>query len=82
MAGKYKKPAKTAKRVVSEAKVAMTYRLSPKKIATAQKALGAPTATAAIEQALDMVIFRRELLDGTRALAGLEIDEAFPDAVS
>ena len=81
MAGKYKKPGKTAKRV-AETKVAMTYRLSPRKIATAQKALGAPTATATIEQALDMVIFRRELIDGTRAIAGLEIDEAFPDATT
>mgnify|MGYP003576445775 CR=1 FL=1 len=81
MAGKYKKPGKAVKRV-AETKVAMTYRLSPKKIATAQKALGAPTATATIEQALDMVIFRRELIDGTGAIAGLDIDEAFPDSTS
>lgn len=64
---------------VSEAKVAKTYRLSPRKIATAQAILGAPTATAAIEEALDLVVFRRELIDGTRAMSGLEIQDAFPD---
>lgn len=78
MAGKPKKePGKSAK--VSEAKVAKTYRLSPKRIATAQAILGAPTATAAIEEALDLVVFRRELIDGTRAMSGLEIENAFPD---
>lgn len=64
---------------VSEAKVAMSYRLSPGKIATAQKVLGAATATAAIEQALDMVVFRHELIEGTRSINGLDIGEAFPD---
>lgn len=72
--GKPKKPAQ-----VSESKVLKTYRLSPRKIAAAQKALGAQTATAAIEEALDMVVFRRELIDGTRGIAGLGIVEAFPD---
>ena len=74
MAARYKKPRTTRARV-SEAKVAKTYRLSPGKIARAQRILGAPTATAAIEQALDMVVFRRELIEGTRALAGLRIEE-------
>lgn len=64
---------------VSEAKVAKTYRLSPGKIAAARSILGAPTATATIEEALDLVVFRRELIDGTRAMSGLEIDDAFPD---
>lgn len=74
MAPKYRKP--IAKRShVSEAKVAKTYRLSPAKIARAQKILGAATATATIEQALDLVVFRRELVEGTLALAGLHIEE-------
>ena len=64
---------------VSEAKIAKTYRLSPRKIAAAREILGAPTATAAIEEALDLVVFRRELLDGTRAMRGLEIEQPFPD---
>jgi hypothetical protein len=79
MAGKFKKGKPKASKV-SEAKVAMTYRLSPKKIADAQKVLGAPTATAAIEQALDLVVFRKELIDGSRAMHGLEIIDAFPDS--
>ena len=74
MAAKYKKTAATRARV-SEAKVAKTYRLSPAMIARAQKILGAPTATATIEQALDMIVFRQELIEGTRALAGLRIEE-------
>lgn len=78
MAGKKKKFSKPA--VVREAKVAKTYRLSPRRISAAQAILGAPTATAAIEEALDLVVFRRELLDGTRAMRGLEIEDVFPDA--
>ena len=71
---KHKAPAR-----VSEIKVAKSYRLAPGKIARAQKILGVSTATAAIEEALDMVVFRHELIEGTRAIAGLEIEEAFPD---
>lgn len=65
---------------LSEAKVAMSYRLSPAKIARAQHILGTATATATIEEALDLVIFRRELMAGLEDVAGLEIVEAFPDA--
>jgi hypothetical protein len=74
MAAKYKKLGAKKTRV-SEAKIAKTYRLAPGKIAMAQRILGAPTATATIEQALDMVVFRRELIEGTRTLAGLRIEE-------
>jgi hypothetical protein len=77
MPRKPRKPAPPAR--VSETKVSKTYRLSPRKIVTAQELLGAPTATAAIEQALDMVVFRRELIDGARAIGGVQIEEAFPD---
>ena len=72
--GKPKPPSR-----VSEAKIARTYRLSPRKIAAAQAILGARTATATIEEALDLIVFRRELIDGTRAMSGLEIQDAFPD---
>ena len=71
-------PRKTASQV-SEPKVAMSYRLSPDRIARAQRILGTPTATATIEEALDMVVFRRELIDGVEAAFGTEIVEAFPD---
>jgi hypothetical protein len=65
---------------VGEAKVAMSYRLSPAKIARAQAILGTPTATATIEEALDMIIFRRELTDGLDRAFGIGIVEAFPDS--
>lgn len=69
-----KKPAR-----VSESKTPMSYRLSPAKIARAQAILGTPTATATIEEALDLVVFRHELIDGTNQAFGLGIREAFPD---
>ena len=78
MARKYstrsKKPAR-----VSEAKVAMSHRLSPAKIARAQSILGTPTATATIEEALDTIIFRRVLMEGLDRASGVPIANAFPD---
>ena len=64
---------KPARRRVASGKVSKTYRLSPGKLATAQRILGAATATEAIETALDMVVFRQELVDGTAAMAGTDI---------
>ena len=61
-----------------ESKVPKTYRLSPAKVAAAQRILGTDTATATIETALDMVVFRRELVEGTRAMLGVEL--ASPDS--
>lgn len=58
-------------------KVPKTYRLSPNKVAAAQRVLGTPTATETIEAALDMVVFREELIAGTRAMFGVEL--ADPD---
>jgi hypothetical protein len=52
-------------------KVPRTYRLAPEKVAAAQRALGSPTATEAIETALDLVLLRRELIAGTRAMLGV-----------
>lgn len=54
-------------------KVPKTYRLNEAKIEAARAILRAKTATEAIETALDMVVFRRELVEGTRALFGSEI---------
>jgi len=54
-------------------KVPRTYRLAPGKVAAAQRVLGAATATEAIETALDLVLFRRELVQGTRAMLGVRI---------
>ena len=57
----------------AERKVPKTYRLTPGKLAAAQRILGAATATETIETALDMVVFRQELLDGTRAMLGVHV---------
>ncbi len=60
--------------VVREAvKVPRTFRLRQGQIEAAQRALGAATATEAIETALDLVVFRQELIDGTRAMLGVNI---------
>ena len=64
--------------VVREARVSRTYRLPLSKLKAAQRALGAATATEAIEKALDLAVFQRELVDGTRAVLGVEITP--PDA--
>jgi hypothetical protein len=47
-------------------------------LSAAKRALGAATATETIERALDLVVFQRELIEGTRAMQGIEI--ASPDA--
>jgi len=54
-------------------KVPRTYRLAPGKVAAAQRVLRASTATEAIETALDLVLFRRELVSGTRTMLGVRI---------
>ena len=64
---------------VSETKVAMSYRLSPARIARAQEILGTKNATATIEAALDSVVFRQELISGLDKAFGLPIEEVFPD---
>ena len=56
-----------------EARVSRTYRLPLSKLRAAQRALGAATATEAIERALDLAVFQRELVDGTRAMSGIEL---------
>ena len=60
-----------------EKRVSRTYRLPLSKLRAAKRALGAATATEAIERALDLAVFQRELVDGTRAMLGVEI--ASPD---
>lgn len=72
-----KKPRVSRKGRVSE-KAPKTYRLSARKIAAARKVLGTPTDTATIEEALDMVLFRKELVDGAAAMFGVPI-ESFDD---
>ena len=63
--------------VVSE-KTPKSYRLSARKIAAARKVLGTSTDTATIEEALDLVLFRKELVEGTAKMFGVPI-ESFDD---
>ena len=58
---------------IREGRVSRTYRLPLSKLKAAQRGLGAATATEAIERALDLAVFQRELVDGTRAMLGVEI---------
>lgn len=68
-------PATTAPKRSSarEQRVSRTYRLPLSKLRAAKRALGAATATETIERALDLVVFQRELIDGTRKMLGIEI---------
>jgi hypothetical protein len=45
-------------------------------VEAAQQILGVPTATDAVETALDMVIFRDALIRGTKAAFGIKFGEA------
>jgi hypothetical protein len=62
-----------------EQRVSRTYRLPLSKLRAAKRALGAATATEAIERALDLAVFQRELVDGTRAMLGVEIASPDPE---
>lgn len=59
-------------------KVPRTYRLTPEKVVAAQRVLGTATATETIETALDLVLFRRELIAGTRAMLGVTLNPPAP----
>ena len=59
----------------SPRKIVRTFRLTSGKIEAAQKILGAPTATDTIETALDIVIFREELMRGAKNAFGIEFNE-------
>lgn len=54
-------------------KVPHTFRLTPDKVAAAQRILGTATATETIETALDMIVFRRRLVAGTAAMLGVKL---------
>jgi hypothetical protein len=62
-----------------EKRVPRTYRLPLAKLSVAKRALGAATATETIERALDLVVFQRELIDGTRGMHGIQITPPDPE---
>jgi hypothetical protein len=49
------------------------------KLSAAKRALGAATATETIERALDLVVFQRDLFDGTRSMQGIQITSPDPE---
>lgn len=67
------KPSVAEREPSTTAKKMKSYRLSPDKIQRARQLLGTPTETATIETALDLVIFRSELITGTAAMFGVEL---------
>ncbi len=62
-----------------EQRVSRTYRLRLSKLEAAKRALGAATATEAIEMALDLAVFQRELVAGNRAMFGIRITSPDPE---
>ena len=52
--------------------VRKNFRLTQAKIDKAKKILGTATETETIEQALDLVVFRKEVLEGLRRIAGTD----------
>lgn len=61
-------------RPTREGKVRKEFWLDPETLRRAQKILGTATERETVEVALDMIAFRRELLDGTRVLSEIKID--------
>lgn len=51
-------------------RVRKNLRLTQEKVDRAMEILGTETETETIEQALDLVVFRKEVIDGVRRLAG------------
>ena len=54
-------------------------RLHQTKIDSARAILGTATETETIETALDMIVFRKELIEGVRALRGLDLRDVMED---
>ncbi len=64
----------SAPRPSREGKIRKEFWLDPKALRRAQTILGTATERETVEAALDLVAYRRELLDGTKALSGIQID--------
>lgn len=87
--GRPKKPGRAGKPSVAEATAAYAVspageattrknlRLHQSKIDAARAALGTATETETIEAALDLIVFRNELVAGVRAMRGAELVDLF-----
>jgi hypothetical protein len=60
-------------RATRAGKVRKAFWLDPRLLDEAKASLGASSEREAVEMALDLVSFRRELMRGTRALVGLKL---------
>ena len=69
----------SAAAVDSEAPRKKNFRLHQSKIDRAMAVLGTRTETETIEQALDLIVFQRQLLDGIDALYGGGIQNVFDE---
>jgi Arc/MetJ family transcription regulator len=60
-------------RGLRKGKVRKEFWLDPKLLRTVREELGVATEREAVEMALDLVVFRKELAEGARRLVGLNI---------
>ena len=65
--------ARTFTRGIRKNKVRKEFWLDPKLLQTVKEELGVATEREAVEMALDLVVFRKELADGARRLVGTRI---------
>jgi hypothetical protein len=63
----------SAQRASRVGKVRKAFWLDPRLLDEARESLGASTEREAVEMALDLVVFRRDLIRGARALGGLAL---------
>ncbi len=66
-------PARTFTRGIRKNKVRKEFWLDPKLLQSVKEELGVATEREAVEMALDLVVFRKELAEGVRRLAGTRI---------
>jgi hypothetical protein len=65
--------ARTFTRGVRKNKVRKEFWLDPQLLRTVKEELGVATEREAVEMALDLIVFRKELVAGTRRLIGLHL---------
>ena len=65
--------ARTFTRGIRKNKVRKEFWLDPKLLQSVKEELGVATEREAVEMALDLVVFRKELAEGARRLAGTRI---------
>jgi hypothetical protein len=64
---------RTFTRGIRKNKVRKEFWLDPKLLQTVKEELGVATEREAVEMALDLIVFRKELVEGARRLTGLHL---------